>query len=1573
MAINKDFIIPDAGLQVNGAAVISSSLGVNGAVTIANTLTVNGSLTVANTIAVGNTTVTGNVNVSVAANVGGAIRAGGLITGAAGADITGTSNASVAINVGANVNLSVSAINVGNSSSNTVVTQTSVNTGNSTLFTTIGQATGLFGNSTVNTFITNSAIRTGNATSYTNVTATALTTNGTLTVTGATTLSNTLAVTGNATFSNNVTVTANVTAAIFVGPTVTSAANLDLNPADAVRVVGGGSLTVANTLSVNGAATFSNNVTVAGNFTVSGTTTFVNTATLNVADNIIALNTDVAGAPSENAGVEVNRGTSSNVSLIWNESTDRWQISSNTSTFGNIHSTLADVVLGTDTSGNYVATISNGNGLSGSGTGEGSTPTLAVVANNGIVANATGVFVNGNNGITVNAGGVFADGANGISVDASGINVLAGTELTSNATGVHHNDITRTNTTTGNTSPNYAGTFTAVDSVTTNARGHVTGVNTKTVTMPSSNNTTYDMLAVANTTASNAILRLTDSSSSNDSVFFVGTDEVVTSSNATHIIIDHADVTRSDATSSVSPASGGTLTAVDSVTTNARGHVTAINVKTVTLPIDPNTTYDLLAVANTNASNAMLRLQNSSNANDTVFFVGTDEVVTSSNATHIIIDHADVTRSDATSTASPNYAGTFTAVDSVTTNARGHVTGINVKTVTMPSSNNTTYDLLAVANTAVNAGILRLQDSANANDNVTFTGAGTSNVSSNATHIIITSADQYVGTVTSVLGGAGLTGNVTTSGSLEVGTGNGIAVDADSIRVVAGTGVTSNATGVHIGQDVGNTASPLFGPRVTLRFANTSTGGIPTLSSEAANGTSVSPTQTTSGASIFRISPTAYTGSAYTGVGSIEVVATENITSLARGSKWDFTAISAGQAIGTVMSWNGDNLTLNTVNVATQTFSSNATNLTSGTIPLGRFPSQIVNTSASFTLSGAITFGGGIVLGTTSLSANGGVGTAGQVLHSNGSAAYWGADDNTAYDMLAVANTTASNAILRLSDSSSSNDSVFFVGTDEVVTSSNATHIIIDHADVARSDTTSALSPNYAGTFTAVDGVTTNARGHVTAINVKTVTMPSSNNTTYDLATAANTVANEGLVNLTGSNSTTDTGKIIGLDEITISSNATAIYVDHNDIARSNTTSTASPASGGTFTAVDSVTTNARGHVTALNLKTVTLPIDPDTTYDLLAVANTTASNAILRLTNSSNANDTIFFVGTDEVVTSSNATHVVIDHADVARSNTTSSASPTSGGTFTAVDSVTTNARGHITALNLKTVTLPVDPNTTYTGANGVVLTGTEFRANVGGTLVANASGIHMPTVATAGASSSGISAITIDAQGRVTSVTGSAGYVTSSGVTSVATSNGLTGGTITTTGTLSVLANNGIVANSTGVFVNAGGAIVANSTGVHHQDTSSQASVDNSGQTFIQDITLDTYGHITGITSATATGSITAYAAAKFYTVYDPGSTYVPGTFTGYTAGLKNVSSVTINTFGNYTFNFTTAFSDANYKVAVTPGVSTNTATTAMMSVVTQANGSVRVLAKYTGNSSGGQFSIDPSSYIHLIALEF
>ena len=76
-----------------------------------------------------------------------------------------------------------------------------------------------------------------------------------------------------------------------------------------------------------------NNLVVSGNLTVSGTTTSINTETLTVDDNIIVLNNNATGAPSENAGVEVERGSSTNVSIRWNESTDKWQFTNDGSTY----------------------------------------------------------------------------------------------------------------------------------------------------------------------------------------------------------------------------------------------------------------------------------------------------------------------------------------------------------------------------------------------------------------------------------------------------------------------------------------------------------------------------------------------------------------------------------------------------------------------------------------------------------------------------------------------------------------------------------------------------------------------------------------------------------------------------------------------------------------------------------------------------------------------------------------------------------------------------------------------------------------------------------------------------------------------------------------------------------------------------------------------------------------------------------------------------------------------------------------------------------------------------------------
>lgn len=55
-------------------------------------------------------------------------------------------------------------------------------------------------------------------------------------------------------------------------------------------------------------------------------------------------------------------------------------------------------------------------------------------------------------------------------------------------------------------------------------------------------------------------------------------------------------------------------------------------------------------------------------------------------------------------------------------------------------------------------------------------------------------------------------------------------------------------------------------------------------------------------------------------------------------------------------------------------------------------------------------------------------------------------------------------------------------------------------------------------------------------------------------------------------------------------------------------------------------------------------------------------------------------------------------------------------------------------------------------------------------------------------------------------------------------------------------------------------GGGDLSTSRTISHADTSSQSSVNNSGSTFIQDITLDTYGHVTAIGSATVPAPTTA-----------------------------------------------------------------------------------------------------------------
>ena len=228
-----------------------------------------------------------------------------------------------------------------------------------------------------------------------------------------------------------------------------------------IGVVTGSTLTVNTTgIHVNSALSIASlgltgDLTVSGNLTVSGTRTYVNTTTLDIGDNIFTLNADLgAVAPSQDAGIEIMRGTSANVQFLWDETNDRWStngqplaVSSLVATgaasgittlaagnttitgFANVTSTLqvgggstfgGTVTLGSvglssngslgtagqvlhsngtatywaadDNSGGTVTSVATGSGLTG-GTIT-TTGTLSVLANTGIIANATGLYVN---------------------------------------------------------------------------------------------------------------------------------------------------------------------------------------------------------------------------------------------------------------------------------------------------------------------------------------------------------------------------------------------------------------------------------------------------------------------------------------------------------------------------------------------------------------------------------------------------------------------------------------------------------------------------------------------------------------------------------------------------------------------------------------------------------------------------------------------------------------------------------------------------------------------------------------------------------------------------------------------------------------------------------------------------------------------------------------------------------------------------------------------------------------------------------------------------------------------------
>jgi len=169
-----------------------------------------------------------------------------------------------------------------------------------------------------------------------------------------------------------------------------------------------------------------------------------------------------------------------------------------------------------------------------------------------------------------------------------------------------------------------------------------------------------------------------------------------------------------------------------------------------------------------------------------------------------------------------------------------------------------------------------------------------------------------------------------------------------------------------------------------------------------------------------------------------------------------------------------------------------------------------------------------------------------------------------------------------------------------ITNSGTAADVILDHDATSRTDTTSTDAPAYGGTFEAVTSVTTNATGHITAIDVSTVTIPASDNTdnyvdsvSFNTGTGVLTLGRTGALAdltqsldgryLTGNQTITLTGEVTGSGTTSISTtvadgvldvanfNVNAIVIESEGI-ENNDNDTTLPTSAAVKAYVDAAT-----------------------------------------------------------------------------------------------------------------------------------------------------------------------------------------------------------------------------------------------------------------------------------------------------------------------------------------------------------------------------------------------------------------
>ena len=571
--------------------------------------------------------------------------------------------------------------------------------------------------------------------------------------------------------------------------------------------------------------------------------------------------------------------------------------SNNWVAFGTSGGTVTSVNLGSSTS-----TISvSGGPITTSGTIQVNLPTSGVTAGSytsaDITVNAYGIITAAADGgagtmsswnLTADSGGT-ATISNNDTVDLSGSTYITTLRSGDNVSFSH--DATSRSNTTSTGAPAAGATFTAIDAITTNSTGHITAVNTKTVTMPA------DQQGVTSVATGNGISGGTITSTGTLTVGagdglsqsatgllvdYVGSDNVILSAAdgvSTPITVAATDkIIISDATDSnvkyvnisqlTAAVGGGTVTSVNVVTDGTSLNVASNSITTsgtMTMIWQGTTSQyvngegDLVTFpAIPSVGNGTLTVQGTGALGGTGTFTANQ-----SGNTTISVTHDSFSDTATTDTATLSFGGTFDAYTDVTTNSTGHVTGHEVTTFTLPANPNVNTTSLPVKNSGGTTQFTSTQTTG-----VRFAGSGATSVAfTPATQLVTISSTNSNETYTLPVAAGGANSAVLnlTAGGTGSGIKSSVTINGTSseVQITESAGNNGSVT-IGLPNDVTITSDLTVGDNLTLTGGNLSVTGTgsfsgqvtipvtPTASAHAASKSYVDSTLAGSGSLIFQ-------------------------------------------------------------------------------------------------------------------------------------------------------------------------------------------------------------------------------------------------------------------------------------------------------------------------------------------------------------------------------------------------------------------------------------------------------------------------------------------------------------------------------------------------------------------------------------------------------------------------------------------------------------------------------------------------------------------------------------------------